>query len=433
MTGEGSAPDEVRADVQPTLGEDLRRAAPVAVRGGALAAAAAIVMGQLPPLALNLFGGGLAVSTQVRLGWLYTAASNVIAIRIGEFGETDAGLQRFGTATLRIAALTLTVVLGWLLVRAGVAAARRVSDAPGRRAAAGALVAPSYAAILGIVGLIVELRLETDGAFLPDVTTFRAVPLEAFAFPFVFAAVAGAAGGLGSGTRIGSRTWDALAGGWRALVWSIALALVGLLAFAVVRPSGLEGYVHELRSLGGRGSALAVGHQALLAPNHAVLVLVPAIGACDTVSGPDQTSDVLCLDRQPAVESPADVLTSAVGGQPIPTRPMPVAAKLFLLVPLVALVQGARRGSVHATSSVDAMVRGASAGVVYAVLIVVAVWASTATIEAIVDADARASVRFALGAAPLEAGLVALAWGVVVGGVAGGVTWAVRARRSTRV
>ena len=178
-------------------------------------AVAAIVLGQLPPLVVNLLGGGLAVSTQVRMGWLYTAASNAVSIRIEGLSATAGELEPLGTATFRLALLTVTFVFGWLLLRAGAAAARRVSDSPVRRALAGGLVAPSYAVALGILALVVELRLSTGGGFLPDLTTLSAVPWEAFVLPFVLAAGTGTVGGLlaGGGIRAqrlgGVRRWMA--------------------------------------------------------------------------------------------------------------------------------------------------------------------------------------------------------------------------------
>jgi hypothetical protein len=428
MSETAPASGESEAGAERPIFEDLRRAAPVAARGGLLVAAAAVVLGQLPPLLVNVFGGGIAVSTQLRMGWLYTAASNAVSITIEGSSQTDGGPEPFGTVTFRLALLTVTFVLGWLLMRAGAAAARRVGDAPGRRALAGALVAPSYTLVVGILALVVELRLTTDGGFLPDVTTFRAVAWEAFALPLVLAAGAGTVGGLLAGGGTHARAWEAFAGGSRAFVWSLGLALVGLLAFATIRPSGLEGYVDQLRPLGLRGGAVVVGHQVLLAPNHAILTLVPAMGACDVLAGPERTTDILCLDRQPAGPNPLDTITTGLGDQAVATRPLPAAAKLFLLVPLVAVALGARRGAARASSNPDAVLRGVCAGVVFAALVVVGVWASTLTIHS-TESGGRATL--VLGAQPFVAGAYAAAWGIVVGGVAGWLSFAVRRSRPT--
>ena len=201
---------------------------------------------------------------------------------------------------------------------------------------------------------------------------------------------------------------------------------MGLLAFAAIRPSGLEGYVDELRSLGPRGAAVVVGHQILLAPNHAVLTLVPAMGACDVLAGPVRTTNIVCLDRQPTGENPLDTISDGLGDRAVPTQPLPAAAKLFVLVPLVAMALGARRGAARASSNADAAFRGVCAGVVFAGLVVIGVWTSTLTITTTASGDAA---TLALGAQPFVAGAYAAAWGIVVGGIAGWIWFAAKGSR----
>ena len=193
---------------------------------------------------------------------------------------------------------------------------------------------------------------------------------------------------------------------------------MGLLAFAAIRPSGLEGYVDELRSLGPRGAAVVVGHQVLLAPNHAVLTLVPAMGACDVLTGAGaHHGHPVSGPPAHAGPNPLDTISDGLGDRAVPTQPLPAAAKLFVLVPLVALVLGARRGAARArVSNADAALRGVCAGVVFAGLVVIGVWASTLTITTTASGDAA---TLALGAQPFVAGAYAAAWGIVVGGIAG--------------
>ncbi|HEY5861265.1 MAG TPA: hypothetical protein VIX62_13365, partial [Actinomycetota bacterium] len=105
----------------PSLGNDLRRAAPVALRRGLTVSFVALLLGQLPPLAFNLGGAGLAIATQLRLGWLYTVAANAAAIRIDEFSTATGDPVLYGVANFRLALLTLTAVIVWMLVRAGAA------------------------------------------------------------------------------------------------------------------------------------------------------------------------------------------------------------------------------------------------------------------------------------------------------------------------
>ena len=59
----------------PSFTGDLAAAAPVALAGGAPVRRRGAPLGQVPPLLVNIVGGGLAVSTQVRLGWLTTMAA----------------------------------------------------------------------------------------------------------------------------------------------------------------------------------------------------------------------------------------------------------------------------------------------------------------------------------------------------------------------
>jgi hypothetical protein len=150
------------------------------------------------------------------------------------------------------------------------------------------------------------------------------------------------------------------------------------------------------------------------------------MGACDVLTGPVHSTDILCLDRQPAGENPLDTISDGLGDLAVPTRPLPAAAKLFVLVPLVAMTLGVRRGSAAARSRSDAALRGACAGVAFAGLVVIGVWASTLTITTTESGD---TATLALGAQPFVAGAYAAAWGIVVGGVAGGIWFAVNGSR----
>jgi hypothetical protein len=90
-----------------------------------------------------------------------------------------------------------------------------------------------------------------------------------------------------------------------------------------------------------------------------------------------------------------DTISDGLGDQAVPTRPLPAAAKLFVLVPLVAMTLGARRGSAAARSRSDAALRGVCAGVAFAGLVVIGVWASALTISTTESGD---TASLALGA-----------------------------------
>lgn len=411
MTSAGAADAPV-----PSLPGDLAAAAPVALAGGLLSAAAVTLLGQVPPLLVNAVGGGLAVSTQVRLGWLYTMAGHAAEIEAtgsGPSADPAAGPQAL---TVRLGLLTIAAVAIWSLAIAGRSAARRVQDQGSRRACAGALVALPYAAVMGIGNLAVSLRLDTGGGLLPGATTFEVPVREAFVLPAVLALATGAVAGwsVSSGWRgpAGVACWA----GMRTFAWACGLALVGLLAFAAVRPPGLERYVVEMSSGGAGRAGIYVGHQALLAPNQAMWILAPSMGACDSVRVDGRSQDLLCLDRLPRGADPATWLLAELGragGSP-PVAPMPPVARAFLLVPAAAVVLGVRRAASHASSAVASAVIGAGAGMTFATLVVVmsaagSLWVSSRSGETI--------RTVAMGPDPVPTALAALAWGVVGGAV----------------
>ena len=417
-----------------SFGSDLGRAVPVALRRGLSVSLVALMLGQLPPLVVNLGGGGLAIVTQLRMGWLYTVAANAGAIRIDEFSGSSDDSVLYGAATVRIAVLTFTAVIVWMLVRAGAASARQVTDLPARRAFAGALVAVAYAAPLAILAPLVDLQLATGGGFFPDVTTLSAVVRDMLLLPFSLGMLAGALGGLQASAWWGGRAGDMLASGWRTFTTALLASLLGLLAFSALRPAGLDTYVQELRSLGTRGGAITVGHQVLLLPNQAALVLVPAMGACDSITTGGVAFEALCLDRLPDERNPLDWLITTLDERPgAPTVPAPWSTKVLLVVPLIAVVVGVRRVVTDRASLGRAAIGAVGAAVVFGALVVALTWASTVVITSIElhEGTTTQARVVALGAQPLVAGAHALGWGVVVGVPAASVIAAARRRRTS--
>ncbi len=142
-------------------------------------------------------------------------------------------------------------------------------------------------------------------------------------------------------------------------------------------PPGRPRAVRRSRSRQGArdGPGLYVGHQALLAPNQAMWVLAPSMGACDSVRVDGRSQDVLCLDRLPRGADPATWLLAELGragGSP-PVAPMPPVARAFLVVPAAAVVLGVPRAGPRRMrrSAVAAAVIGAGAGMTFATLVVV--------------------------------------------------------------
>jgi hypothetical protein len=202
-----------------------------------------------------------------------------------------------------------------------------------------------------------------------------------------------------------------------------------VLAFASLRPEGLERYSVEVWSQGPQRAALYLGHQALLLPNQAMWVLAPSMGGCVSVRADAAARDLICLDRIPRGPDPATWFLAElgrVGGAP-PTAPMPVTVWLFVAVPASAIVLGFRGLGRGATIS-GAVGRGVLGGLAFAVLVSVVSLASALWLSV---ADGDATRLIVLGPDPVTTGLLATAWGVV-GGVVVSAVAPVRRRLSRR-
>ena len=398
---------------------DLLGAAPVVVLRAAAAAFAVAALGQLPPALVNVAGGGLTLPTQLRVGWLYTMAGHAVSITATGTGGAVEGLGA-GVLRVRLGLLTIAAVSVAMLAFGARAAASRVDDIGARRVLAGALIAVPYALIRGGVNAEAALRLDTGGGFLPGATTIAASVWEGFALPAAIALVAGVAGGWSM-----SASWQrpaaraVRAGGW-AFIWASALSFVGLLAFAALRPEGVERYSVEVWSQGPQRAALYLGHQGLVAPNQAMWVLAPAMGGCVSVRADGAARDLVCLERIPRGTDPATWLFSELGriDGPSPTAPMPVTAWLFVAVPATAIVLGFR-GLGRATSIGNAVGRGVLGGLVFAALVSVVSLASALWLSV---AEGGATRSIVLGPDPVTTCLLAAVWGVVGGAVVSAVS-----------
>jgi hypothetical protein len=105
----------------------------------------------------------------------------------------------------------------------------------------------------------------------------------------------------------------------------------------------------------------------------------------------------------------------------------------FLLVPAIATIVGGRwTGSVSGRSGAAPAAVGAAAGVVFAVVMLFAIVASSITLTYGADTDAaRRGGHLWIGPDPVTGTLVALAWGVI-GGAIGGATSGLRGLRRER-
>jgi len=389
---------------------DVLAAGPTAALRGAVAALVVAASGQAPPFLVGLVGGGLAVVTQLRVGWLYTMAGHAVSITATGSGGSVAGLG--GVFDLRLGMLTIAALGVAMLVTGARATARRVHDVGARRPLAGATIALPYAALLGAVNAAVDLRLRAGGGFLPASTSIAASVGEGFLLPGALALVAGALGGWSTSTSWHRPVALGVRAGLRAFAWAIAFSLVGLLAFAALRPAGLERYVDEVTSGGPARAALYLGHQALTLPDQAMWVLAPSMGGCVSLRIDPAAHDVICLDRLPRGPDPATWLLTELGrveGVPS-TEPSPAVTWLFLAVPVAAIWLGFRGpvGAIPPSVRV-ALARTAAGGAVFATLVTLTSMAGSLWMSLREGDDLR---TVAIGPDPISTAILALVWGV---------------------
>ena len=258
---------------------------------------------------------------------------------------------------------------------------------------------------------------------------------QAFVFPFAIAALAGASGGVWSWASSAldpsaARARAVLGGGWRMFLLALALSYVGLFVAGIAQPDeavafatpSTARYVETVFERPGPGSAV-LAHHLSLSPNEAIWTFVPAAGACDVIRGSER-SDVLCYGRFPSF--------AASSGE-VAFENAPLGYLAFLLVPAIATILGGRwAGSVSEGSGAAPVAVGAAAGVVFAVVMLGAIVASSITLTYGADPDAVGQGgHLWIGPDPIMGTLVALAWGVV-GGALGGATAGFRRLRGVR-
>lgn len=402
------APPEVSGAPRPTARPGLRRAAPVALRRGLLAFAIVTLAGQLFVATIDLFGGGLALSTTWSLGWLYTLAFHRVGLDVVVVG--DAAGATGTTYGVSIALLTGTGLALWLLYRGGLAAAERAGSSMSSRVLAGVLVAPAYAVPIALITSVTHLQLRGGGGLLPDVVRVQGVVWQALALPAGLAIVAGGLGGAVGTLSEASRPYRWLVGGLRMLLLALGLAFVGILALSAVRPEGLAAYVRGLSANGARIGLLLAGNHALLLPNQSFLVLAPAMGGCVGLRGSAATVPLVCPGRLPVlgVASVSADIAAAGSGGPVPaSRSMPAGYWAFAIVPAVVTVAGGRWASAGIERVRDRLTNAVGAGVVFGLLVGTGAWASGVEVGKV--------ERITFGAPAFATGLLALAWGVAGG------------------
>ncbi len=178
----------------------------------------------------------------------------------------------------------------------------------------------------------------------------------------------------------------------------MALAFLGFLVLATLRPSASAG-TGAARGNGSAGAVFAMYH-ALVLPNQSMDVLAISMGSCAELLAAGDTSTV-CLGGLDAGDG---VTRLATGGEA--ELPFGPGYLLFGLVPAIATVVGGRRAAEGVRARGERAMRAAWGGVGFGGLVALAAWAASVAIVADEETIAR------LGVSPIEAGGLAVIWGV---------------------
>jgi hypothetical protein len=414
--------------------ERARTIAGTAFVRGAAAFLATAVAGQLVGVvdAVAIQRPGAPSALFARLGWFEFELMNGVPVRIEARGVGLGALGRSGSVHLElgVALLLGTWFAGWLLYRGG----RAVADSAGGdaigRTIAGTALAPVYAVPSFLLSLAVKVPLRIPSTFISGVVEIRSDPFRALLLPLAIGLGAGALGGLSSALRVRpedrriARLWTALSGGWRMFGLGLAFAYLGLFLAGVIRPDGAAAlatpttgrYYGAVFERPRDGWAVLVHHVAV-SPDEAVWTLVPAMGGCDALAD-GRARDFLCYGRFPRRAPPSVGLASLLGGGSVfglryGRAPLPFF--LFLLVPAAAVLLGgawtARR------SESPSWANGSAAGVVFAVLVVVVGFVASVTVGIATSLPILRSASYRIGPELVSGGLLALAWGIVGGGL----------------
>ena len=378
-----------------------------------------VILGQLVGLALFVAqGANGSYVPYLRIGAVYVELFHHVPVSL----ETprEAGGAPF-SLDVGVALMLVTGMAVLLLAAAG----RRLGSAASGGATVTGVVttAGAYAVLPG--GLAFAARgpvtLPTGIGLGTTALAVSVSVVGAFAAPFAIAAVAVVLGALSSGAAESgdAAVGDVVAGGARAFTIVLGLSIVGLLVVAGVEPDFVRAYRAVILAPDSvKGRAVVAGHAALLLPNQAVWVAVPAMGACDEAVANGRSEPVLCYWRFPTnvglrVDDHGRVVPD--GGN----RPLPRWYLAFLFVPALGTVSGGARASRRTASSRRRAVTGAAGGIVFAALIAIAIALARIDLRATGGLLDGQSYRVTLGPELLRGTAVAAAWGVVGGAVGG--------------
>jgi hypothetical protein len=383
----------------------VARASAAAFGVGVLVAA----VGQLGALALFLAqGANGAYAPYLRLGAAYVALFHrvPVSLRLLPLGGESAA------AVLSIALLLVTFATIALLALVG----RRV---PARDRSGGALVVVAAGVAYAVVPLALSfvasgrVPLPGDLTFAASVS-LRVSAIPAFVVPFALASASVAFGAISVRTRERGDAFvaDVVAGGVRSAGLLLVLAVAAVLVLASARPVVGQMYGAVVAAPDSpEGRAVIAGHLALLLPNQAIWVAVPAMGACDEVVLDGHATPFLCYWREPTALPLLPGSNGVIPGDAGFRRP-PLAYLGFLAVPLIATVAGGVRAARGSTGTRHRALAGVCSGLAFAGLMVVAI--ALARIGLTIGGGflGRSTFRLAIGPELLRGTVVSLAWGV---------------------
>lgn len=353
------------------------------------------------------------VRLPVKVGWLYFLGFHRVGIDLR--GPALSPTTNLVAVRIHLALLTGTALAAVVLFLSG---KRSGTGTATTRVGIGLAVAAGYAGPAFLGSVPVSLRFPSAGI------SVRPVLWECAVMPLTIAAVSATAGSLwplatSTSSRWGRWAYAGVVGGLRMFAFAIAFGVIGLVLLAGLRPDGAAAYWRGVVAGGPARAVVILSHQALLLPNQSILVLTPAMGACDVGTSSAGSMDLLCFGRQPVARIVADL--GLAGGVPPSDDGMPAAFFALLAAPAGAVIWGGLLAAEPARGP-ERWLIGPASGIVYGVVFGLGVVAATISVSAPGSTIVRG--RTSVGPELPASALFALGWGVVggtVGAVLGGL------------
>jgi hypothetical protein len=350
----------------------------------------------------------------VKIGFAYALTSARVPFEVTARG----GAEPFDTMEVALGAFVAAAIV--LAFRAGRDQAKGLETEPVNAALAGAMIAPGFAIAMVVAAYAVRLGFPNLG-----IEVLEPVLWAAFVFPFVEAGVAGALGGLArvrrhrraQDPRVPSPRTTGAPGDGRAAVivragavacgWGLVFATLASLLLAAVEMDVTKAYGRFI-GRSERVGAIALVHHALVLPNQSALVLGATMGVPAELSVGEARAATIGL-RGFEAEGNFRGLFGGPRDRHAGSFPAPGWYLVFHVVPAAATVMGGRAAGEGARSPLVATWSGALAGVVFAALCVLAIWAAGVALP-LLPGVLQGSVRLE---APLgRLAVFALGWGV---------------------